>query len=606
MPTALGARNPARRWRRRDLRGSLGPSAIALLVTGSLHMRRPHVRIRFAIALALIGLAPNAAPAQHIIGARDARALRTDSVFQRFDRTDSPGCAVGVYQDGRILYARGYGMASLEHGVALSPRSVLDIGSISKQFTAMSILMLQQEGKLSIDDPIRKYIPEMPPYADKITLRRALSQTSGLRDLYVMMGQTGRTFAGDTVDALRIITRAAEPNYEPGARYLYTNSGWILAAQIVYRLTGKTLAQFAEERIFAPLQMHDTRYHADVSTIMPNGAEGYAPRPGGGYRVARSTYDGAILGAGAVHTTVEDFGRWLNNYDAATVGGRDILETMTTATRLTDGSPATSGANSAYAVGLSVGTLRGLRVVSHGGSWAGYRGHFLRFPDQRVAVSTFCNLTTSGPDSLARKVAGIYLGEQMQPDSDAAWTSALASAPPASVSASSLRPLAGVWRNVERGEVRRTRLAGDSLYSVGGERTRIIPLADGRYRVGSGTELRFEGDASRPSRMLVRTTAETVTFTRVDTVALTPAQLAEYAGDYRNDEVEATHTWTVEKGELVVYTNNRRQGALEPAYKDGFTRAGTVIDVTRDAKGRITGFVVEAGRVRHLRFTRVR
>ena len=172
--------------------------------------------------------------------------------------------------------------------------------------------MLQKEGKLSLDDPIRKYIPEMPAYADKITLRRALSQTSGLRDLYVMMGQTGRTFAGDTIDALRVITHSAEPNYEPGARYLYTNSGWILAAQIVYRLTGKTLAQFAEERIFGPLGMHDTRYLADVATIIPNLAPRDTPRrPGGGFRVARSTYDGAIMGAGAVHTTVEDFGRWL-------------------------------------------------------------------------------------------------------------------------------------------------------------------------------------------------------------------------------------------------------------------------------------------------------
>src|SRR5688572_6785056 len=547
----------------------------------------------------------SAAHAQHIVGLRDARALRADSVFQRFDRTTSPGCALGVYQDGKIQYARGYGMASLEHGVALTPRSVLDVGSISKQFTAMAILMLQKEGKLSLDDPIRKYIPEMPAYADKITLRRALSQTSGLRDLYTMMGQTGRTFEGDTIDALRVITRSAEPNYEPGARYLYTNSGWILAAQIVYRLTGKTLAQFAQERIFAPLGMHDTRYLADARTVIPNGAEGYAPQPGGGFRLARSTYDGAILGAGAVHTTVEDFGRWLNNYDSATVGGRDILETMTTATTLNDGSPARSGATQAYAVGLSVGTLRGLRVVSHGGSWAGYRGHFLRFPDQRFAVATFCNLSTSGPDSLARKVAGIYLGDRMQPDSAAIWATALDAAPRAEVPVASLRGLAGVWRNVERGEVRRTRLVGDTLFLIGGERTRIVPLDGGRFRAGPGTELRFDGDAPVPSRMIVRTTGEPVTYTRVDTAALTPAQLAEYAGDYRNDEVEATHTWKVEKGQLVLYINDRRLGVLEPSYKDGFTRGGSVIDVVRDAKGRITGFVVEAGRVRHLRFTRV-
>src|SRR5215211_5897549 len=289
-------------------------------------MRRPALLV--ATLAATLVAALSAAHAQHIVGMRDARALRTDSVFQRFDRTDSPGCALGVYQDGKVLSARGYGMASLEHGVALSPRSVLDVGSISKQFTAMSILLLQKEGKLSVDDPIRKYIPEMPAYADKVTLRRALSQTSGLRDLYVMWGQTGRTFAGDTVDALRIITRSAEPNYEPGARYLYTNSGWILAAQIVYRLTGKTLAQFAEERIFAPLGMRDTRYLADAAVIIPNLATAYSPRQGGGgFRVARSAYDSAIMGAGAVHTTVEDFGRWLDNYDEAMVGGRDILET---------------------------------------------------------------------------------------------------------------------------------------------------------------------------------------------------------------------------------------------------------------------------------------
>ena len=546
------------------------------------------------------------ASAQQIIGVREARALRADSVFQRFDRTDSPGCSLGVYQDGKILYARGYGMASLEHGVALSPRSVLDVGSISKQFTAMSILMLQREGKLSLDDPIRKYIPEMPPYADRITLRRALSQTSGLRDLYVMMGQTGRTFAGDTIDALRVITHSAEPNYEPGARYLYTNSGWILAAQIVYRLTGKTLAQFAEERIFGPLGMHDTRYLADVATIIPNGAEGYAPRPGGGFRVASSTYDGAIMGAGAVHTSVEDFGVWLNNYDVATVGSRDIIETMTTPTKLNDGGPATSGPNMAYAVGLTVGTLRGLRVVAHGGSWAGYRGHFLRFPDQHFAVATFYNLTTSGPDSLARKVAGIYLGDRMQPDSDAAWIAALDGAPPANLPASGFRALAGVWRNVERGEVRRTRLVGDTLFSLGGERTRLVPLEGGRFRAASGTEIRFEGDEPAPSRMIVRTTGETVTFTRADTAALTPAQLAEYAGNYRSDEAEATHTWKVEKGQLVLYINNRRVGVLDPTYKDGFTGSGTVIDVQRDVKGRIAGFVLESGRVRHLRFRRER
>ena len=554
-----------------------------------------------AAAFVLAAL-PAAAQAQHIIGARDARALRADSVFRRFDRTNAPGCALGVYQNGQVLYARGYGMASLEHGIALGPRSVLDVGSISKQFTAMAMLLLAREGKLSLDDPIRKLFPEMPPYADGITWRRALSQTSGLRDLWTMWGQTGRTFRGDTVDALRVITRAAEPNYAPGARYLYTNSGWILAAQAVYRLTGQTLAQFAEARIFAPLGMRDTRYFGDNAMVIPGLATAYGPTPGGGFGVERNTYDGAIVGAGGVHTTIEDFGRWLDNYDRLLVGDADIVRTMTTPTALTDGTPARSGFTQAYAVGLNAGTLRGLPVNSHGGSWAGYRGHFLRFPDQRFAVATFCNVSNAGPDSLARQVAGVYLGDRMEPDTASAWGAALDALPAASVSATERSAITGNWRNVALGQVQRIRLVSDTLVALGGERARVVPLGSGRYRLGRGTELRLEAGGGR---LRIRSATDTATYVRVDSVALTPAQLVEFAGEYRNDEIETTHSWRVEKGALVAYVAGRRLGTLESVYRDGFVRGGSVIEVARDLRGRITGFVVQAGRVRNLRFTRV-
>ena len=559
-------------------------------------------RFPASLAAVLLFASRSNAAAQYIIGARDSLALRTDSVFRAFDRTDSPGCALGVYQNGSIRYARGYGMASLEHAVPLSPRSVLDIGSISKQFTATAMLLLAKEGKLSLDDPIRKYFPEMPPYADRVTWRRALSQTSGLRDLWVLWGQTGRTFAGDSIDAVHVIVSSAEPNYEPGERYLYTNSGWILAAQTVYRLTGKSLAQFAEERIFGPLGMRDTRYLADRNAVIPNLAESYSPR-GKEFRVARNSYDGAIMGPGAVHTTIEDFGRWLNNYDAATVGSRDIITAMTTPTMLNDGKPAVSGPGQAYAIGLTVGTLRGLNVVSHGGSWQGFRGHFLRFPDQHVAVATFCNLSTAGPDSLARKVAAIYLGDRMQPDTIATWTDALTASARVELPVATLRGLTGVWRNDELGEVRRTRMRGDTLVSE--DSTQYTPLGDGRFRMGRSTEVRFALD-STPARMIVRTAAGTVAFIRADTVALDSTRLAEYAGAYRNDELEVTHTWKIEKGKLAVYAGYRRLGILEPSYKDGFTRGGSMINVMRDKKGRITGYLIESGRVRHLRFTRLR
>jgi hypothetical protein len=197
-------------------------------------------------------------------------------------------------------------------------------------------------------------------------------------------------------------------------------------------------------------------------------------------------------------------------------------------------------------------------------------------------------------------VAGIYLGDRMQPDSAAMWTAALAAAPRANTSAADLRALTGVWRNVERGEVRRTRVSGDTLYLVGDETAVLTPIEGGRFRTASNAEVRIGAQ-----QLTVRSTGDAAPYTRADTVSLSAAQLAEYAGDYRSEEVEATHTWRVERGQLVVYTNNRRQGALEPTYRDGFVRGSTVIDVQRDARGRITGFLVEAGRVRHLRFTRL-
>jgi hypothetical protein len=300
---------------------------------------------------------------------------------------------------------------------------------------------------------------------------------------------------------------------------------------------------------------------------------------------------------------VEDFGRWLANYDAGTVGGRDIIATMTTAMTLNNGKPATAGVGQAYAVGLQVGTVRGLRTISHGGSWGGFRGHFLRFPDQGFAVASFCNLTTSGPDSLARKVAAIYLGNRMQPDTVAAWQEALWKAPRVAMDPAALRGLAGVWRNDSLGEVRRTRLKGDTLVTDGTNPTPYVPLGDGRFRSGRTTEVRFEPS---PARMIVRTGGGSVTFVRADTAALDAARLAEFAGEYRSDEVEVTHVWKVEKGKLAVYAGYRRLGELEPSYMDGFTRGGSVIDITRDPKGRITGFLLESGRVRHLRFTRVK
>ena len=557
------------------------------------------------LSLALISASPVSLRGQYVIGARDTLTSRVDAVFRMFDRVDSPGCEVGVYRDGRILYARGYGMANLELGVPNTPRTVFDIGSVSKEFAATAVLLLAQEGKLSLSDDVRKYFPEMPGYASGVTIRNLLNHTSGIRDYLTLLNVEGRSFDGvaDTVDFLRLITRSTETNFPIGTRYLYSNSGYALLGQLVYRVSGKPLPQFLQERVLGPLGMSDSRSLSDHAVIIPNRAQGYAPRAGG-FVIASSQFDGTG-GAGSMHVTVEDFARWDHNWDEPTVGGRALVDSLMVRGKLKNDSTIS------YALGVTVDTWRGLRRISHGGSWAGYRAHYARFPEQHLSVTTFCNLTTSGPDTLAMKVATVFLGSKMSPDTIGAWDSALATATPVPMPVEQLRAYEGAWRNVELGEVRRTRMVGDSLMSgVGGGIMRLVPLGGGRFRVGrTSTELIFDngsgGNNDRAARLSVRTRGGTTRYDRIPVASLTATQLAEYAGDYRSDEIETTNTFVADSGRLVIMRGGRRYGTFEPIARDLFVGpGGGVLEFSRDAHGRITGYALQSGRVRNLRFVR--
>jgi CubicO group peptidase (beta-lactamase class C family) len=329
---------------------------------------------------------------------------RVDRVFAAYDRPDSPGCAVGVIRDGAFVHLRGYGMANLEHGVPLRGDTVLDIGSTSKQFTAAAMVLLAQAGRLTLDDDVRKHVPELPDYGRPVTLRHLLTHTSGLRDYLGLMALAGWSFEdlSDDDDAVRLILRQKELNFEPGAERLYSNTGFFLLSVVARRAGGRTLRQLAGERIFGPLGMKDTHFHDDHAEIVPRRATGYSPRKGGGFRIDMSNFE--QTGDGSVFTTVQDLLQWDRNFYHGRVGGRALAEQLTTPGRLRDGQPFP------YGLGLRVDRHRGLPRVSHAGSWAGYRAELMRFPDQRLSVVCLCNLSTTDPTSLATEVAEIYLG----------------------------------------------------------------------------------------------------------------------------------------------------------------------------------------------------
>ena len=332
-----------------------------------------------------------------------------DKVFEDLTKPGAPGCALGVYCNGKIVYAKGYGLANIEERVPITPQTVFDVGSVSKQFTAASILLLEKQGKLSLDDDVRKYVPELPDYGKRITILQLLNHTGGLRDYTMLMVVSGTNIENVTTedDALAILARQRALNFAPGSEFLYCNSCYFLMSVIVKRVSGKSLKNFAAENIFLPLGMAHTQYRDDHASLIPNRALAYDPDQKGVYKLNVSYAE--QLGDGAIHTSIEDLQKWDENFYSAQVGGKDFAAEMQEPGKLANGKALD------YAKGLFLGSYRGLKTTSHSGGWGGYHSYFLRFPQQHFSVACLCNVGGANHAKRAYEVANIYLGGVMKP-----------------------------------------------------------------------------------------------------------------------------------------------------------------------------------------------
>jgi CubicO group peptidase (beta-lactamase class C family) len=335
---------------------------------------------------------------------------RIDTIFARWDRPGSPGCAVGILQNGRVTYARGYGYANLDYDIPITPSTVFYSGSVSKQFTAAAVVLLAAEGRIGLDDDVRRYIPELPDYGQPLTIRHLIHHTSGLRDIYVLMDLAGHRLQDvfTDEDALALIARQKELNFTPGAEHLYSNSGYFLLSQMVKRVTGTSLREYADRAIFRPLGMTNTHFHDETDHIIRGRAVSYQPDGHGGFRISYLTNFDKI-GAGGLYTTIEDLAKWDANFDEPKVGGPGFLQQMHTRGVLHGGDTL------AYAFGLTIGDLRGLPSVRHSGSMMGFQAHFLRLPGQHFSAAALCNLGDINPGSLLDRVAEVHFGDRMRP-----------------------------------------------------------------------------------------------------------------------------------------------------------------------------------------------
>ncbi len=555
------------------------------------------------VLLALLVLAPATLRGQEL---PRPIAEQVDLIFAEWDNSNSPGCALGVIKDGEFVYRHGYGMASLELDVPISSSAVFYIGSTSKQFVSASILLAEEAGYLSLDDDIRKYVPEMPDYGETITIRHLLHHTSGLRDYLTLWGLAGEEIEDihSAEEALEMIARQQALNFEPGSEYLYSNSGYFMLSVILERATGKSLREFAEEQIFEPLGMANTHFHDDHTHIIEGRAIGHLRRADGSIAVNMSNF--AQVGSGGLYTSVDDLLFWDRNYYDNRLGRGDLIDRMLVRGVLNDGDTLS------YAAALQIGTYKGLRTVAHGGALGGYRAELLRFPDQSFSVICLCNLAATNPSGLARRVADIFLADQFEVEPQAPV--AQEAAEPAaevefvSLSESQLQRLTGAYRDRSDGDIVEISVEGDRLkVEAPGAVFHMSPLSESHFLVVNAPvkiDVRFERqDPGRRSVMHVDVEGEgPSTFEPIELFKPTGSQLTEFAGAYFSEELDTD--WELAVRDDALYLTDGPDDPLVPTVKDEFRLGYVTMKFARDEVGRVTAMTVDAGRVRGIGFTR--
>lgn len=548
-----------------------------------------HVRL-FACAAALAFMLACVASFAAAPGYLEIEA-KVDRIFVQ-SSTTTPGCAVGAAVDGKTVLEKAYGMADLEHNVANMPNTIFEAGSASKQFTAAAILLLAQDGKLSLDDAVSKYVPEIPDYRPAPTIRDLLAHTSGLRDwgsIASIAGWPRTTRLYTHAHVLEFLSRQRALNFPPGTHWSYSNSGYSLAAIIVTRVSGMPFVDFTRTRIFEPLGMTHTSWRDDYARITKNRAIAYAPTPDG--FATLMPFENTFGHAGLL-TTIGDLLKWNENFTSLKVGNVAMFSQQEERGRLKDGRPYN------YGLGLFVGEYKGLRDVSHPGATAGYGAMLLRLPEQRVSVAVLCNLSISASDAAGKgyEIADLLLGDRVpKPEPPALYR----------MNRAEMNEIRGIYRNVETGAPLRFAQENDQLRMVDGPVLR--PMSGQSFTATTITASTMRLEFAKSGKLSITTpTGPVETYERTTIIAPTAAELGALTGTYVSDEAMTTFEAVIEAESLVLKRAPNSTMNLAPAYKDAFTASelGGVI-FRRDANGKVIGLSITQDRVWDLRFRRI-
>lgn len=532
-----------------------------------------------------------------------------DTALKRFDRPDAPGVAVGVVKEGEILYAKGWGMADLEHDLPLTPDSVFDIASVSKQFAGLAIAMLEEDGKLRVTDPIRDHVAGLPDAFEPVQLHHLLHHTSGIRDWPGAFVLAGRRF-DDVItfqDILALAKRQEALSFVPGEMYSYSNTGYNLLARTVETVTGSGFSDWMQARVFQPLEMSSTHFYKEHDALIKKRARSYNGSFDGPFQNVGDQL--TALGSSSLYSSVNDLLKWMIHFDQPKIAPAFVIKTMMTPGQLSNGQSA------GYGYGLSVGHLRGALRISHSGGWAGFRTYLLYYPPFKVGVVVLSNWAGANVSSLADQVASDVIQDDLPLESDhpgreislgpierkvitfdarSTWVGEYSMNNHPSTKVIVFKRNGRLW----------IQLPGGQGYSLQAGASEVFYSADRRISV-IGTL----GANGWPRSLSLRSPDWSGTVKEMPVQTFEEGEGNSYEGVYESSELLANYRIQFEDGELIVHHHRYDPVRLSRFGKDRFTSATWYwgqVDFDRDYQGDVTALRVTQGRNRNMLFRKVR
>lgn len=525
-----------------------------------------------------------------------------DKIFAKWDTKDSPGCAVGIFRDGKIIFSKGYGMANLDYNIANSAASVFDLASTSKQFTAACIMLLVEQGKLNLHDKIRDFFPELRENTAQITVQHLLHHTSGIRDYLTLAYYKGLGDVDyyDDTEVMNWLCAQNNLNFPAGEEFLYSNSGYWLLGQIVNKVSGMHMSEFARKEIFEPLGMTNTRFQTDMNDIIKNRATGYEPHEEAGFKISMTPLD--LIGDGGIYSSIEDLKKWDDAFYHSKVFSKNFWAGMTKTGQLNNGKDLD------YAAGLMIGKYKGLEIISHGGAFVGFRSDMIRFPEHKFTVVILCNRADANPSALCFQIADIFLENKFIPESNSGNPGSVSEVLPPDeafpfqnlIGKYELKPGLDVIVSIENDSIHIVQNWNNAAYNLAKKSGNSFQLPDNAAVTFTFSD-KQDGFAQKLS---VNQNGKISNALRKKEMDIAQIDLTIYEGYYSSSELNTIYNIFLKDNTLQLRQGKNDPIALSVHDMDKFTAPGILISFKKIG-GHVHAFDFEAGRIKNIAFNKI-